>query len=103
MPRYCDYIPSDSHEFTVPKGQLTPGLKPGVGRLEDSFNKFLRGKMSSMQLVGPTILLFALNLLDGLLTIIWVGSGVATESHQLMGPAPRPRQRPLPFSKDRNW
>ena len=37
-----------------------------------------------MQLVGPTILLFALNLLDGLLTIIWVRNGVATESNQLM-------------------
>ena len=40
--------------------------------------------MPLMQLVGPTILLFALNLLDGLLTIVWVRSGVATESNQLM-------------------
>jgi len=37
-----------------------------------------------MQLVAPTILLFALNVLDGLLTIVWVRSGVATESNQLM-------------------
>jgi hypothetical protein len=37
-----------------------------------------------MQLVGPTILLFGLNLLDGLLTIFWVRTGVATESNQLM-------------------
>jgi hypothetical protein len=37
-----------------------------------------------MQLVAPTILLFALNLLDALLTIVWVRSGVATESNQLM-------------------
>lgn len=37
-----------------------------------------------MQLVAPTILLFALNLLDGLLTIIWVRSGVATEGNSLM-------------------
>ena len=40
--------------------------------------------MPLMQLVGPTILLFALNLLDGLLTTVWVRSGVATESNQLM-------------------
>lgn len=32
----------------------------------------------------PTILLFSLNLLDALLTIVWVRSGVATESNQLM-------------------
>ena len=32
----------------------------------------------------PTILLFTLNLLDALLTIVWVRSGVATESNQLM-------------------
>jgi hypothetical protein len=37
-----------------------------------------------MQLIAPTILLFALNLLDALLTIVWVRSGVATESNQLM-------------------
>lgn len=32
----------------------------------------------------PTILLFSLNLLDALLTIVWVRNGVATESNQLM-------------------
>ena len=32
----------------------------------------------------PTILLFSLNLLDALLTVVWVRSGVATESNQLM-------------------
>lgn len=37
-----------------------------------------------MPLTRPTILLFALNLLDALLTIVWVRSGVATESNQLM-------------------
>lgn len=37
-----------------------------------------------MQLLAPTFLLFALNLLDALLTIVWVRSGVATESNQLM-------------------
>ncbi|MBV9214690.1 MAG: hypothetical protein JO053_00820 [Acidobacteria bacterium] len=37
-----------------------------------------------MQLLAPTILLFALNLLDAVLTIVWVRSGVATESNQLM-------------------
>jgi len=37
-----------------------------------------------MQLIAPTVLLFALNLLDALLTIIWVRSGVATEGNQLM-------------------
>jgi hypothetical protein len=37
-----------------------------------------------MQLLAPTFLLFALNLLDALLTIFWVRSGVATEGNQLM-------------------
>ena len=37
-----------------------------------------------MQLIAPTVLLFGLNLLDALLTIVWVRSGVATESNQLM-------------------
>ena len=37
-----------------------------------------------MQLITPVFLLFALNLLDALLTIVWVRSGVATESNQLM-------------------
>ncbi|CAN5480533.1 hypothetical protein BH10ACI2_BH10ACI2_08290 [soil metagenome] len=37
-----------------------------------------------MQLIGPTVLLFALNLLDALLTIFWVRNGVATEGNQLM-------------------
>lgn len=37
-----------------------------------------------MHLFAPTFLLFALNLLDALLTIVWVRSGIATESNQLM-------------------
>ncbi|MEQ1606243.1 MAG: DUF5658 family protein [Pyrinomonadaceae bacterium] len=37
-----------------------------------------------MQLFAPTFLLFALNLLDALLTIVWVRSGVATEGNQMM-------------------
>lgn len=37
-----------------------------------------------MQLIAPTILLFALNLLDAILTLVWVRNGVATESNQLM-------------------
>lgn len=37
-----------------------------------------------MQLFRGTSLLFALNLLDALLTIVWVRSGVATEGNQLM-------------------
>jgi hypothetical protein len=37
-----------------------------------------------MQLMAPTFLLFVLNLLDALLTIVWVRSGVATEGNQLM-------------------
>lgn len=37
-----------------------------------------------MQLIAPTILLFALNMLDALLTIVWVRSGIATEGNQLM-------------------
>lgn len=37
-----------------------------------------------MPLAVPTLLLFGLNLLDALLTILWVRTGVATESNQLM-------------------
>jgi len=37
-----------------------------------------------MHLIAPTFLLFALNLLDAILTIVWVRSGVATEGNQLM-------------------
>jgi len=37
-----------------------------------------------MQLIAPTFLLFVLNLLDAVLTLIWVRSGVATEGNQLM-------------------
>jgi hypothetical protein len=37
-----------------------------------------------MPLVNQIILLFGLNLLDALLTIVWVRSGIATESNQLM-------------------
>ncbi len=37
-----------------------------------------------MQLFRGTILLFTLNLLDALLTLVWVRSGVATEGNHLM-------------------
>jgi len=37
-----------------------------------------------MHLFAAPFLLFGLNLLDALLTIIWVRSGVATEGNQLM-------------------
>lgn len=37
-----------------------------------------------MQLLRGTTLLFGLNLLDALLTLVWVRNGVATEGNQLM-------------------
>jgi hypothetical protein len=37
-----------------------------------------------MQLFGPTLLLFALNFLDAILTIYWVRNGFASEGNQLM-------------------
>jgi hypothetical protein len=37
-----------------------------------------------MQLIPGTILLFSLNLLDALLTVVWVRGGVAVEGNQLM-------------------
>ena len=37
-----------------------------------------------MPLIRPTFLLFALNILDALLTIVWVRSGVATEGNRMM-------------------
>jgi hypothetical protein len=35
-------------------------------------------------MINQIVLLFGLNLLDALLTIVWVRSGIATESNQLM-------------------
>jgi hypothetical protein len=37
-----------------------------------------------MHLFRETFLLFSLNLLDAILTIVWVRNGVATESNQIM-------------------
>lgn len=37
-----------------------------------------------MQLFPKIVLLFSLNLLDALLTIVWVRSGIASEGNQLM-------------------
>ncbi|HMJ09033.1 MAG TPA: DUF5658 family protein [Pyrinomonadaceae bacterium] len=37
-----------------------------------------------MHLFRETLLLFSLNLLDALLTIVWVRNGIADESNQLM-------------------
>lgn len=37
-----------------------------------------------MHLFRETFLLFSLNLLDAILTIVWVRNGVATEANQLM-------------------
>ena len=37
-----------------------------------------------MHLFRETLLLFSLNLLDALLTIVWIRNGVATEGNQLM-------------------
>jgi hypothetical protein len=37
-----------------------------------------------MLLLRETFLLFSLNLLDALLTIVWVRNGVATESNEIM-------------------
>lgn len=37
-----------------------------------------------MPLIRPTFLLFALNLVDALLSLVWVRSGIATEGNRLM-------------------
>lgn len=37
-----------------------------------------------MQLISGTLLLFGLNLLDAILTLVWVRNGVATETNELM-------------------
>ncbi len=57
-----------------------PGLWYFRGHIKPVFTR----RNVFMPLVAPTILLFALNLLDALLTIIWVRSGVATEGNQVM-------------------
>jgi hypothetical protein len=71
-------------ELTISFSLLSPGQKPGLSRFRDRFNKFLQENTRKMHLFAPTFLLFALNLLDALLTIIWVRAGVATEGNQLM-------------------
>src|SRR5262245_10819506 len=45
---------------------------------------FLDRFRDAMHLFRETFLLFSLNLLDAILTIIWVRNGVATEGNQLM-------------------
>jgi hypothetical protein len=47
-------------------------------------DEFLQGNYLCMPLVHQTILLFALNFLDAVLTIYWVRNGFATEGNQLM-------------------
>jgi uncharacterized membrane protein len=47
-------------------------------------DEFLQGNYLCMPLVHQTILLFALNILDAVLTIYWVRNGFATEGNQLM-------------------
>ncbi len=37
-----------------------------------------------MPLIRPVVLLFALNTLDAVLTLVWVRSGIATEGNRLM-------------------
>ena len=44
----------------------------------------MQGNYLCMPLVHQTILLFALNFLDAVLTIYWVRNGFATEGNQLM-------------------
>src|SRR3982751_6212270 len=39
-----------------------------------------------MQLFRETLLLFSLNLLDALLTIVWVRNGIASEGNQILAP-----------------
>ena len=63
----------------------TPGfIARGSVLSAEKVYRFFAGEDVYMQLIAPTLLLFGLNLLDALLTIVWVRSGVATESNQLM-------------------
>lgn len=78
------YIPLDNNSSNLQLWQGPRCIFRGSSHLEEGFNKFFRGADSDMQLIAPTVLLFALNLFDAVLTIVWVRSGVATESNQLM-------------------
>src|SRR6478672_5689302 len=60
-----------------------PGVQPGSSHLRSTLNIILQEK-PLMHMLAPTILLFGLNVLDALLTIVWVRNGVATEGNQLM-------------------
>ena len=77
------YIPNDKLVHRTPF-YLTPGLNPGVKSFRRQFKQVFAGRILIMQLLAPTFLLFALNVLDALLTIVWVRTGVATEGNQLM-------------------
>jgi len=48
------------------------------------FNGVVRTYWNHMDLIRPAFLLFSLNLLDALLTIIWVRNGVADEANLVM-------------------
>jgi len=63
---------------------MAPGVKTGGQVIEERrLTSFCDKALFIMHLLAP-ILLFALNLLDALLTIIWVRAGVATEGNGLM-------------------
>ena len=48
------------------------------------FNGVVHNYLNRMDLIRPAFLLFSLNLLDALLTIIWVRNGVANEANLIM-------------------
>jgi hypothetical protein len=64
--------------------RLASGITPEVKSFKEGVKQVFPKELLTMQLIAPTILLFALNLLDAVLTLVWVRSGVATESNQLM-------------------
>jgi len=56
-------------------------LGPGASNVQDQRRT---EAFFVMPLLNQIVLLFGLNLLDALLTVLWVRNGVATESNQLM-------------------
>ncbi len=76
---YIVSVNNNSFLFLALPPAHTPGGKVIFGERSTSFCR-----ITSMHLFRGTFLLFALNLLDALLTIVWVRSGVATEGNHLM-------------------
>ena len=75
----CLYI-DPRHKFSFPNG---PRQKPGVKSFKGEFKPFC-ALTSFVKLIRPVSILFVLNLIDAVVSIGWVRSGLAPEGNHLM-------------------